>query len=184
MTEQELRIIIAGCRAKDLKSQRKLFAEMYDFGMSIASRYSTNRMETEEIANDGFYKMLKNIDKYQDKIPFTLWLRRIIINCGIDYYRKYNKLKSTQEYQTSSNLKTVFNQGEQRLDAVYLSNLIQCLSPQYRIVFILYVIEEYTHAEISEKLKISIGTCKSNLSKARTKLKGMIQSLKQNNLER
>ena len=145
---------------------------MYNYGMSVAARYGQNEQETEEIANDGFLKMLRNIHQYQDQVPFKLWLRRIIINCGIDHYRKR---QAQQKGIYDLRPPITHNQATERLEGEYLLRLVQHLPPQYRIVFVLHVIEGYSHAEIASSLGISRGSSKSNLAKARKKLQQMLQ---------
>lgn len=170
MTSSELDILIEGCKRKDASSQKKLFMHMYNYGMSIAQKYAGNLQEAEEIANDGFYKVLKNIDRYQGQGPFLVWVRRVIINCGIDHYRKNSK----KEVEPTAAVMQR-NVGESKLDSDYLLAMVQKLSPQYRMVFVLHVIEGYTHDEIAEKLEISKGTSKSNLSKAKKRLQEMVE---------
>lgn len=172
MTEEKLKFIIHRCKEKDPVYQKKLFMHMYNYGMNIASRYAINLHEAEEIANDGFFKMLDKIQLYKSEVPFKLWVRRIIINCGIDHYRKYKNKRTATHFDSDSKFDS--NEGESKLDSDYLIQLIRKLSPQYKMVFILYIIEGYTHKEISERLNITIGTSKSNLSKARSKMKEMI----------
>ena len=145
---------------------------MYQYGMGIAAGYASSTDEIGEIANDGFLKMFLHIDRYKKHVPFDLWLRRIIINSGIDHYRKYHK---SQHKKTKSLVaERSVNQGLLKLEEDDLLRQIQQLSPAYRLVFVLYVVEGYTHAEIAKKLKISIGSSKSNLHKAREKLKEML----------
>lgn len=142
---------------------------MYNYGMTIAQQYASNLQEAEEIANDGFYKVLKNIEKYENQGPFLLWVRRIIINCAIDHFRKNSKKKT--EVASNSFVK---NNADEKLNADYLLAMIQELTPQYRMVFVLHVIEGYSHDEIASQLGIAKGTSKSNLSKAKKKLQEMI----------
>ena len=172
MNDDSLKRIIDGCKKNDPTCQKELFFSMYNFGMSIASRYARNIEDTEEIANDGFYKMLNKINSYPDHIPFKLWLRKIIIHCGIDHYRK-NQAKEAKILPFDLN--PGYNKGEQNLDSEYLLAMIWQLSPAYRMVFILFVIEGYSHEEIALQLKISEGTSKSNLSRARKFLQSLIQ---------
>lgn len=172
MQQQELTYLIQKCRDNDSQAQRTLFRHLYNFGMSVAARYGQNLQETEEIANDGFLKMFKKIHLYQEHIPFKLWLRRIIINCGIDYYRKHQAKKSGIFELRSP---VTYNKVDDKLEGEFLLELVQYLPPKYRIVFVLHVIEGYSHEEIAIKLGISRGTSKSNLSKARKKLQAMLQ---------
>lgn len=171
MKEKELNILIQKCQKQHAPSQRKLYNQYYNYGMGIASRYSNSRQETEEIANDGFVKLFKGIHKYRREIPFQVWLRTIFISCGIDHYRKYKnqKVKYLHPQETQRNT------GDDNMDSEYLLHMIRKLSSQYRMVFVLHVIEGYTHEEIAKELNISKGTSKSNLSKARSNLKKMIK---------
>lgn len=156
---------------------------MYNYGMSIASRYGDTKEEIEEIANDGFFKMLIKIHLYDEQIPFKLWLRKIIINCGIDHYRKKKKFKNeTQNITIITNPEATWvnNVGSLKIDSEYLLDCIKKLSPVYKMVFVLYSIEGYSHREIASELNISEGTSKSNLHKARQNLQAMV---KQHNLE-
>lgn len=177
MSNSPVHELVKGCRKKDAASQKALFVYLYDYVMTIANRYGSSHQDTEEIANDSLYKVLSNIEKYNNQIPLKLWVRKIVINTGIDCYRK-NKNKEKIALQ-ESNLKS-YNQGAQNLDKEYLIALLNQLTPQYKLVFILYVIEGYTHEEIADKLNIAVGTSKSNLSKARAKLKKLIVKLKIN----
>jgi len=176
MKDDFLKQLIAGCRKNDTASQKALFLNLYDYGMSIAVRYGINRQDAEEITSDGFYKIFKKINTYDHEKPFKLWVRRIIINTGIDYYRRHKK---RLEVLANTNTES-YNEGEAKLDQEYLLNLLSKLSPGYKMVFVLSVIEGYTHEEISKKLNISVGTSKSNLFKARSNLKKMIAKLELN----
>ena len=171
MHADELKALIKGCRRKDRSSQKKLFMHMYGYGMSVASRYSNSREDAEEIANEGFYRMLDRIEKYDDSIPFKFWVRRIIINHAIDRHRKEKRSKEVRIHAPHFDI----NQGLVSTQTNDLLRMVQQLSPKYRIVFSMYAIDGYTHAEISEELGISIGTSKSNLARARKKLQELLK---------
>lgn len=177
MTDRLLKQIIEGCIHHNAASQKELFLYVYDYGMSVAARYGSSLQETEEIANDAFYKMLKHIKQYQSHIPFKLWLRRIVINTGIDHFRKQRVRVRKIDLP---NLQRTYNAGSEKLDKDDLLELLNSLSPQYKLVFILHVIEGYSHEEIADKLQISIGTSKSNLSKARANLKKQLAKQEMN----
>jgi RNA polymerase sigma-70 factor (ECF subfamily) len=148
--------------------------------MGIALRYSKNREEALEILNDGFLKAFTKINQYNASYPFKAWLRKILINASIDYHRKYHKLTEVEKLQAQSSTNTyTYNLALDNLAYEDLIKVIQRLSPAYRLVFNLAVIEGMTHKEIAKKLGISEGTSKSNLSKA----KGKIQSLLSNSHE-
>lgn len=141
--------------------------------MGICLRYSRSRDEAIEILNDGFIKILSKIDKYSPGLSFKGWLRKVMINTAIDYFRRNEKHYQSLDIshvQYESSAETVFDKlGEQDIIAA-----IQLLPPSYRMVFNLYVIEGFKHEEIANQLNISVGTTKSNLAIARNKLKRIL----------
>lgn len=143
--------------------------------MSISLRYSKNREEALEITNDAFLKVFRKIEQYDLEQPFLPWLRKIVIHASIDYYRKHHKLDAPIEvaYLNQTN-KTTSNEALDNLAFEDLIMVMQRLSPAYRLVFNLYVIDGLMHQEIAEKLNISVGSSKSNLAKARQKIKSML----------
>ncbi len=165
--------MLRGCSKGDRKSQDQLYRLYYRYALGICVRYSRNLEEALEIVNDGFYKIMTSADKYIPGLSFKGWLRRIMINACIDNFRRNEK-----HYQSVdiSYLKI------EQLTPDILSNLseeviiraIQQLPPSYQIVFNLHAIEGYQHEEIAQKLNISVGTSKSNLNIARTKLKKLL----------
>ena len=176
MKEKLLHNTIDACKKDDPSAQRKLFDFMYEYGMNVASRYGNTLGESEDIANEGFYKVLKNIKKYDSKIPFLVWVRRVIINCAIDAYRK------TKNHKMERPESVVFqwNEGLLEMESDYLLKMVRSLPSQYKMVFNLHTIEGLTHEEISKKLNISKGTSKSNLAKAKRKLREMLRQYEKN----
>lgn len=165
-----LSLIIEGCLVGNPLSQRKLYELFYGYGISIALQFAKHRTEAEEIFNDSFVNVFNNIEKFDTTYPFKPWVRRIIINSAIDHHRKYKKFNSTYSTENVPERKddeVVFDFDEQ----VDLLPIIQKLPPAYRMVFTLYILEEYTHPEIAQMLDISVGTSKSNLFRAKGKLK-------------
>lgn len=172
-----VQLLIEGCRRGNRASQLKLYEHFYSYGLSISLRYSKNREEALEILNDSFLKAFLKIDQYDSDLPFKPWLRRILINSSIDYHRKYSRLNETLEVTPTTEVATAsYNFALDNLEFEDLIVVLQKLSPAYRLVFTLYVIEGFKHQEIAEKLNIGIGTSKSNLAKARMKLKSILQS--------
>ena len=171
MTEKELHILIKRCLSEEKEAQKKLFVHMYNYGMSVACQYTSSYQDAEEMTSESFYKMFKNLKSYKKEIPFRLWLRKIVINACIDNFRK-NKKRIEGERQIT--LYPVANIIEEKFEEEYLVSLLRKLSTQYRLVFVLHVIEGYTHDEIAQRLNISKGTSKSNLSKARVKLQFLL----------
>lgn len=158
----------------DRKSQEKLYRQFYGFAMSVCMRYTQSRDEALEIVNDGFLKIFTKGDQYDSKYPFKAWFRRIIVNTALDFYRSQQKHyfheNIEEAYEVSSNDSSPLSQ----LNHEEIIQLVQRLPSGYRMVFNLFVIDGFSHEEISNQLGISVGTSKSNLSRAREALRKMI----------
>ncbi|MBL3654545.1 RNA polymerase sigma factor [Fulvivirga sediminis] len=174
---KEFHQLLKQCRKGHRQSQDRLYLAFYNYAMSIGLRYSRDREEALEIVNDSFVKVFTNLNKYSVGLSFKGWLRKIVINSAIDYYRRNEKHYHSVdisyarfEYEDYDILAEI---SEKEIIA-----LIQELPPSYRIVFNLYAIEGFKHDEIAQKLGISAGTSKSNLSVARTKLQAAIKKIR------
>jgi RNA polymerase sigma factor (sigma-70 family) len=170
--DETLTETINGCIKGDRSSQRQLYEHFYSYGMSISLRYSKNEDEAIEILNDGFMKVFTKIDKYDKEKSFKGWLRKILINTALDNYRKNLKFYN---HKPIEGLKQEDGRNvENDLNYEDIVRVIRELSPAYKLVFNLYVMDGYTHEEIADMLGISVGTSKSNLSKARANLREML----------
>jgi RNA polymerase sigma-70 factor (ECF subfamily) len=151
--------------------------------MKICYRYSNATEECEEIVNEGFVKLFKNIHQFDETrqedtlLSLKGWFKRILINTCIDHYRKTNS--SVNGHVLTHESETIADQGENGIDMLSYKEIIEAirlLSPAYRAVFNLFVIEGLSHDEISQTLGISVGASKSNLSKARDNLRKLLQN--------
>ncbi|NHE59602.1 RNA polymerase sigma factor [Cyclobacterium plantarum] len=173
----KLKKIIAQCCQGQSKAQYELFKHAYPYAMGICARFSSGPEEAKEILNDGFLKVFTQIKRYSPDLSFAGWLRRILINTAIDHYRK-NKKHNNQHVDIGLDVERP--DAERNLSQLHTEDilkLVQCLPPAYRMVFTLHVVEEFSHKEIAEKLGISTGTSKSNLSKARLKLQQVLNDI-------
>lgn len=171
--DEHLTFLIEGCHRNEERSQMALYRQFYSYGMGICLRYATSRELALEILNDGFLKIFLKIDQYDTSQPFKPWLRKILVNAAIDHYRKYSKQKK-EEKSRGERGPSAYNEALDQLAFDDLLGIMQQLPHAYRLVFNLYVVEGRTHAEIAKQLGISIGSSKSNLSKARGKIKEML----------
>ncbi|MDH3710419.1 MAG: sigma-70 family RNA polymerase sigma factor [Cyclobacteriaceae bacterium] len=162
--------LISRCREGRSDKQEELYLLFYNYAMSICLRYSKDREEAVEIVNDGFVKVFTKLNKYADRTSFKAWLRRIMINASIDYYRRNEKHYHNVDISYAKH-EFVTEDALDKISEKEIVDLIQELPPSYRLVFNLFVIEGFNHREISERLNIGIGTSKSNLAIARSKLK-------------
>jgi RNA polymerase sigma factor (sigma-70 family) len=147
--------------------------------MAICRRYALNDDDAAEVLNDGFLKVFTHIDKYDPAKPFKPWIARIITNTAIDHYRmnlKFSDHDDVNDHEDIGHAAAIYEQ----LAYKDLLILVQKLSPAYRTVFNLHAIDGYSHEEIASLLKISTGTSKSNLFKARQQLREKLMVLNMN----
>ncbi len=173
-----LKLLIEGCRRGNRNYQRKLYQHFYGYAMNICLRYAKNRDEALEMLNDGFLKAFNNLEKYDDNYPFKAWLRRILINSAIDYYRSHHRHPSFVELTAAEDVAHEMMPTPTISAEQDMLPILRNLSPSYRMVFNLYVMEEYKHHEIAEMLGISVSTSKSNLMRAKAKLKEILTKKK------
>ena len=181
LSSQEIENIVSGCVKLQRDSQKKFYTYFYSYSMSICLRYANTDDDAMEIANDGFLKIFKELSSFvarYDDMEASLkgWMKRIMVNTAIDHYRKNQKHQSN--VSIDDNMFHLSENGETSIDKMSyeeIFRIVQQLSPVYRTVFNLYVIEGYKHEEIAKKLKISVGTSKSNLAKAKLNIQKMLK---------
>lgn len=167
--------IIKGCIKQDRACQKALYEMLYGKMMGVCLRYARDRDEAKDMLQEGFVKIFSSIRSFAGTGSFEGWARRIIVNNAIDHLRR-NK----QEYLIVSTVRATDaadradEDGEDFLANISKEDILkalQQLSPAYRTVFNLYIIEGYSHKQVAEMLDISEGTSKSNLAKARFNLR-------------
>jgi RNA polymerase sigma factor (sigma-70 family) len=173
MGEEELRQLIRGCVKQDRKSQKMLYKAFYGFSMAICLRYTGDRDKAAEVMNQGFFKVFTNVERFDQDKPFKAWLGKIMMNVSIDYYRANLKMAYSDDLETAEHISDG-DFADKNLNYEDLLSMVQQLPQAYRTVFNLFAIDGYSHEEIADMLNINIGTSKSNLHKARQKLKLMI----------
>lgn len=149
-------------------------------------RYARDRDSAEEMLQEGFIKVFDKLEGFDYKGSFEGWMRRIVANTAIDQIRKSKKdpllTDNDEDFKLGAEDRVVEQEELEALEirADLAMEAIQQLSPAYRAVFNLYVMEEYTHREIAEILGISEGTSKSNLAKAKMNLQKVLKERFQN----
>jgi len=169
--------LVVGCLQGARKYQKMLYERFYGGMMAVCMRYTSDKEEARDVLHEGFMKVFKNISRFQRGTNLGAWIRRIMINTSIDHYRKRAKTPNLVEINHAVH-ETDTHDVVADLSAEEILKMVQKLSPAYRTVFSLYVIEGYSHKEIGKLLGISEGTSKSNLAKARAKLKKMISKVR------
>jgi len=181
VSANELNTLIRGCTLNIRESQKKIYNSFYSYGMAICERYTRRKEDAIEIFNDAFLKIFKEIHRYNpayaDEVnSFKGWVRKIMIYTAIDYNRKYHKHNFTADLE--NNMIYIPAEEEDALDMISydeIINAIRKLSPAYRTVINMFIIDGLSHEEISNNLQIAVGTSKSNLSKARQQLQKILK---------
>lgn len=142
---------------------------------AVCLRYCKDTDDAQDLLQDGFIKIFKNLEKFRGEGSFEGWIRRIFVNTSIEHFRKNTKKIATSDSQELVIEDPSWNALDNLAEKDIIS-LIQNLSPGYRQVFNMYVIEGYTHSDIGEILGISEGTSKSQLARAKAILKNMVKT--------
>lgn len=160
--------IIKGCLEGNIKHQELLYTIHKSKMMGVCLRYSNNREEAQDILHDGFMDVFSSVKSYRGDGPFLGWMTRIFIYKCIKANKQWEMRKSDNGYTALEN-QSYDEKADiiSTLSAKEILGLIQGLSPGYRTVFNLYVIEGYSHKEIADLLDISESTSKSQLSRAK-----------------
>ncbi len=169
--------IIKGCVNKDRRHQKALFDLYYKYGLAVAIAYCSHMDEAREVLNDAFLKVYDKIKDYDPSKPFEAWFRIIVIRTAINHYRKQKSELKWTDYEENKNIENLTDDVEEGISDMSpeeVLKLAQQLPPAYRMAINLYAVEGYSHQEIAENLGISVGASKSNLSKARARLKFLI----------
>jgi RNA polymerase sigma factor (sigma-70 family) len=165
--------IVAGCLKGDLRSQKQLYEHFKLKMFMVCLRYASDKTEAEDMLQDGFIQVFKEMHQYDDtRGSLDAWVRRVMINASLQVIRK-KKLAFVEiaesHYNVSSDDDIVSD-----LSMKELLLFIQKLPTGYRTVFNMYVIDGMQHNEIADELRISINTSKTQLFKAKQMLRKMI----------
>lgn len=164
--------LIQNCKKGERKAQEQLYRKYANILFGLCLKYSRNKAEAEDNLHDSFMIIFDKIDQFKFKGSFEGWMKRITVNTVLQKYRKDQYLKLVTE-----NIEEESDEDYEYTD-IQLSTLLQYvqeLPTKYRLTFNLYVLDGYTHKEISELLGTSQGTSKSNLARARTILRDKIK---------
>jgi RNA polymerase sigma factor (sigma-70 family) len=180
LTADELQVHIRGCALNNRESQKKIYSSFYGYAMSICHRYTNHEEDATEILNDGFLKVFVEIYRFKPAYTDTVssfkgWVRKIMIYTAIDHFRKNHKHQMMAELNESyMHVPTGHEDALDKISYEEIMSAIRFLTPGYRTVLNLFIIEGFSHEEIANELGISVGTSKSNLAKARKQLQKIL----------
>ncbi|HND96008.1 MAG TPA: RNA polymerase sigma factor [Chitinophagaceae bacterium] len=171
ITESDL---INGCLKDDRRMQEELYRRFSPRMYAVCLRYAGNAEEAQDILQEGFIKVFKKLDSFRSEGSFEGWVRRIFVNTAIEHFRRKKYLMPVTEREENT-IEGKYLSVLDNLAAADIMALVQELSPGYRTVFNMYVVEGYSHKEIGDILGISEGTSKSQLSRAKVILQDMVK---------
>ena len=169
--------IISGCIRNEYKSQKMLYRKYYNVLMGICCRYCKSKAEAEDVLLIGFYRIYKNIKKYNGKGSFENWIKRIVVNVAIDNYRKNNKYYYHDDIDNFIDNEMLSEPMYDNFTANDILEKVSELPDGSRVVFNLFTIEGYSHKEIAEILHISESTSKTQLQRAKSSLQKKLHEL-------
>lgn len=173
MTQEEL---IYKCIKNNREAQSELFSRYKDVLYLLSLKYCRNEMEAEDNLHDAFITIFKTIKRYRSKGSFEGWMKRITIYKAIDKYKAKRPINI--EFNNDILEDTTIDSEQESLPLDVILNYIQELPDQYRLVFNLFQLDNYSHKEIASLLSISEGTSKSNYFRAKLILRKKIQTPK------
>ena len=182
-------LIVKECRKGKRKGYSLLYRKYSPVLLGLCIRYTQNRDEAEDVLQDGFIKVFQKIKTFENKGSFEGWLKRIMVNTAINYYKSNKKYRLHEDYDVNNINHTLLQNEDETVEVETplkqeeLLAMINELPVGYRLVFNMYVFDGLTHKEIAGELGISVGTSKSQLSKARKHLKVKVEQLQQKMLK-
>jgi RNA polymerase sigma factor (sigma-70 family) len=173
MVRSEESLLIAACIRSERWAQQKLYELHYGKLMTTSMRYSNNKEDALDILHEGFIKIFANLKKYQADTSLLAWMRRVVVNSAIDYYRKEIRHKA-DDIEKAYTLHTDEVDAVSRCTEQEILACIQQLPASYRTVFNLFAVEGFSHKEIADATGISESTARANLAKARQRLQQLL----------
>ncbi len=168
---------IEACLRGDRRAQRVLFERYKARMFALCLRYAASRTEAEDICQEGFVRAFRDLGRFDGRGAFEGWLRQVFVHTALQHIEKQRRRIPTVELDGTdvADENEADSFGEDAPTAEHLIRLLQQLLPDFRAVFNLYVLEGYSHPEIAEILGISVGTSKSQLSRAKAHLRRLLE---------
>lgn len=171
---QKLEVLLPQLKLQDRLAQKELFDRNSRKMLSVCRSYIADLQYAEDCMLKGFVKVFKNIDSYKSQGSLEGWIRRIMVNECLDFI----KLNKSMIYLDELEIREESEHFEEEISEINTQELLDQIPETYRMVFNLYVLEDYSHKEIAELLSISESASKTQLLRAKNKLKELVQNQK------
>ncbi|MFT5778437.1 MAG: RNA polymerase sigma factor (sigma-70 family) [Crocinitomicaceae bacterium] len=173
MTSNSETKLIEACLKGEPRSQRELYDTFAGKIYAVCFRYSKNEDDAKDLLQETFVKVFNNLKNYKNEGSFEGWIRKIAVNTAIRHYQKTIKAIDRHDIEVT-NEAFVGADIESTISAKEITDVIAKLPDGYRIVFNMYAIEGYSHKEIGKELDITESSSRSQLTRARKMLVGLL----------
>lgn len=175
MDKPDLDIVISGCLKDDSKHKKAFYVLFAPHMLSVSHRYARNKTDAEDIFQESVLNVFNYLHQLKDLEKIEWWIKRIVINEAIRFYKKNKNLTFFEDIQSFETSELVKNDIFKKMEVDEVLAVIQQLPDKMRLVINLFAIEGFSHEEIAEMLDISVGTSKSNLFDARKRIKLLLK---------
>ena len=168
--------LIKACKQNNLKAQMQVYQMYKDMLYNVSLRIIKNQQDAQDMVHDAFIKAFQNIAKLENDLNLGPWLKRIVVNCSLDFLRKQKKLgwlQESYELQEEETQTEMFEDHSLKIEDV--KKAINALKDKYRIIIVLYLIEDYSHREIAEQLGLKESTVRNQYIRGKRLLREQLQ---------
>lgn len=179
MTNRELVELAKKCAHQDRHAQKRLYEHFKSKMFVVCQCYASNRQDAEDLLQEGFLLVFRDIATFREEGSLEGWIRRIFVNVALQYIQKERKRNTNQEeylqdYSAVDEHENLEISDEDILPQLLIQHL-QNMPPGFRTVLNLYILENFSHKQIAEKMGVSEGTSRSQLNRAKAYLKNLIE---------
>jgi len=168
--------VIKACKQNDLKAQMQVYLLYKDMLYNASFRIVKNQQDAQDAVHDAFIKAFQNISKLEKELNLGAWLKRIVINCSLDFLKKKKKLgwlQDATEFLEEEEDTNVYEDISFKIEEV--KKALNGLKDKYRIIIVLYLIEDYSHKEIAQQLGLKESTVRNQYVRGKRLLKQQLQ---------
>jgi len=175
MDETQLKELLRKCQRGDSNAQRQMFEQHKNRLFSLCLRYSRDRPEAQDMLQDAFLTIFRDLGQYNGGGSLEGWLHRVTVRVALQHLRKKNPLRFAEEYDQQPSDSFTFS-PDADLNCEAILNMVQQLPDGYRLVFNLHCIEAYSYTEISKELGIAESSVRSQYARACKQLRTMVET--------
>lgn len=169
--------LIKACQKNNLKAQKQVYLMYKDMLYNVSLRIIKDQTDAQDVVHDAFIKAFQNISKLENDLNLGPWLKRIVINCSLDFLRQRKKLGWLQEsYKFSETEEDIDTYEDISFKVEEVKKAIDTLKDKYRIIIVLYLIEDYSHKEIAAQLGLKESTVRNQYVRGKRLLKKQLQN--------